>query len=115
MRNVPPVDGTEESGKMSRTKAKMLERAAPQTSVSALESTRLDLRGLSGDEAVIEVERFVDKLRLNNISKAAIIHGKGTGALRQKVADCLKRHPTVKSFRLGEWSEGGAGVTIIEI
>ena len=101
--------------KISKTKAKKLECTAPQASVSALESTGLDLRGLSGDEAVREVERFVDKLRLNNISKATIIHGKGSGVLRRKVADCLKQHPAVKSFRLGEWSEGGVGVTIIEI
>ncbi|MCG8344025.1 MAG: Smr/MutS family protein [Chlorobiales bacterium] len=109
--------------RISKTRAKKLERTEGSVSgegigsahAAALESTRLDLRGLLGDEAVQEVERFIDKLRLNNISKATIIHGKGTGALRQKVADCLKRHPAVKSFKLGEWSEGGAGVTIIEI
>ena len=75
----------------------------------------LDLRGLLGDEAVQEVERFIDKLRLNRVTSATIIHGKGTGALRQKVAHCLKQHPAVKSFRLGDWPEGGAGVTIIEL
>ena len=101
--------------RISKTKAKKLERAAPPVSVSPLESTRLDLRGLQGDEAVGEVERFVDKLRLNRVHQATIIHGKGTGALRQKVAQCLKQHPAVKSFRLGDWSEGGVGVTIVEM
>ena len=101
--------------RISKTKAKKLERSAPATSVSGLESTSLDLRGLLGDEAVSEVERFVDKLRMNRVSKATIIHGKGTGALRQKVAECLKQHPAVKSFRLGDWSEGGVGVTIVEL
>ena len=101
--------------KISKTKAKKLERAVPRASVSTLASTKLDLRGFLGDEAVGEIERFVDKLRLNRVHKATIIHGKGTGALRQKVAHCLKQHPAVKSFRLGDWSEGGVGVTIVEL
>ena len=109
--------------RISKTRAKKLERTEGSVSgegigsahAAALESTRLDLRGLLGDEAVQEVERFIDKLRLNRVPSATIIHGKGTGALRQKVAHCLKQHPAVKSFRLGDWPEGGAGVTIIEL
>ena len=109
--------------RISKTRAKKLERTEGSVSgegigsahAAALESTRLDLRGLLGDEAVQEVERFIDKLRLNRVTSATIIHGKGTGALRQKVAHCLKQHPAVKSFRLGDWPEGGAGVTIIEL
>ena len=109
--------------RISKTRAKKLERSEGSVSgegigsahAAALESTRLDLRGLLGDEAVQEVERFIDKLRLNRVTSATIIHGKGTGALRQKVAHCLKQHPAVKSFRLGDWPEGGAGVTIIEL
>ncbi len=109
--------------KISKTRAKKIEREksgspagpAGASLTQALDSVRLDLRGLTGDEAVNEVERFIDKLRLNRIGKATILHGKGTGALRQRVAECLQRHPAVKSFRLGDWSEGGAGVTIIEL
>lgn len=101
--------------KISKAKAKKLERTVSPVSSSPLDSTRLDLRGLQGDEAVGEVERFVDKLRLNRVHQATIIHGKGTGALRQRVAQCLKQHPAVKSFRLGDWSEGGVGVTIIAL
>lgn len=109
--------------RISKTRAKKLERTEGSVSgegigsahAAALESARLDLRGLLGDEAVQEVERFIDKLRLNRVPSATIIHGKGTGALRQKVAHCLKQHPAVKSFRLGDWPEGGAGVTVIEL
>ena len=101
--------------KISKKKMRKLGRDAPSASVSTLESTRLDLRGLTGDEAISEVERFIDKLRLNRIGQATIIHGKGTGALRQRVAECLKKHPAVKSFRLGDWSEGGVGVTLVEV
>ena len=109
--------------RVSKTVAKKLDRTDDASSLqgvsvsraSALESTRLDLRGMPGDEAVNEVERFIDKLRLNRIMTATIIHGKGTGALRQKVAQCLQKHPAVKKYRLGEWSEGGAGVTVVEL
>ncbi len=101
--------------KISKKKVKKLGRAVPSASVSTLESTRLDLRGLTGDEAISEIERFIDKLRLNRIGQATIVHGKGTGALRQRVAECLKKHPAVKSFRLEDWSEGGVGVTIVEV
>ncbi len=101
--------------KISKKKNRKQERVVRSASVSTLESTRLDLRGLTGDEAIGEVERFIDSLRLNRISQATIIHGKGTGALRQRVALCLKQHPAVKSFRLGDWAEGGVGVTIVEM
>lgn len=101
--------------KISKKKMRKLDRTAPSAEISTLESSRLDLRGLTGDEAINEVERFIDKLRLNRICQATIIHGKGTGALRQRVSECLKKHPAVKKFRLGEWSEGGAGVTIVEL
>jgi DNA mismatch repair protein MutS2 len=80
-----------------------------------IESTRLDLRGLSGDEAIMKIDRFIDAMRLNRIHSATIVHGKGTGSLRQKTAELLQKHRYVKSFRLGEWGEGGTGVTIVEL
>ncbi len=108
--------------KTSKTQAKKLDRQVHEGSsggwssqASALESTRLDLRGMTGDEAIMEIDRFIDKLRLNRVSNAVIIHGKGTGALRMRIADFLKTRKHVKHFRLGEWSEGGAGVTVIEL
>ncbi|ANT64282.1 endonuclease MutS2 [Prosthecochloris sp. CIB 2401] len=81
----------------------------------SLDSTRLDLRGMSGDEAIGEVERLIDRMRLQRIGTATIIHGKGTGALRLRVIAFLKEHPAVQGFRLGEWGEGGAGVTVVEL
>ncbi|ABL64723.1 endonuclease MutS2 [Chlorobium phaeobacteroides] len=82
---------------------------------SEVDSTKLDLRGLSGDEAIMKIDRFIDTMRLNRIHSAMILHGKGTGSLRQRTAEFLQQHGSVKSFRLGEWGEGGAGVTIVEI
>ena len=82
---------------------------------SAPESTRLDLRGMTGDEAIAEIGRFIDSLAMHRMPSGTIVHGKGSGALRLRTAEFLKQHRQVRSFRLGEWSEGGAGVTVVEL
>ena len=75
----------------------------------------LDIRGMMGDEGVLEVERFIDGAQLAGLSQVTIIHGKGTGALRAAVHQCLKTNPSVKSYRLGAYGEGEAGVTVVEL
>ena len=75
----------------------------------------LDIRGKMGDEGVLEVERFIDGAIMAGLSQIVIIHGKGTGALRAAVQQALKRNPAVKSFRAGEYGEGEAGVTVVEL
>ena len=54
-------------------------------------------------------------MRFNRIHTATIVHGKGTGSLRQRTTEFLQQHRSIKSFRLGEWGEGGAGVTVVEL
>ena len=75
----------------------------------------LDIRGMMSDEGVLEVERFIDSAQLAGLSQITIIHGKGTGALREAVHRCLKTNPSVKSYRLGAYGEGEAGVTVVEL
>ncbi len=75
----------------------------------------IDLRGLFGDEAIAQIEKFLDTAMLSGLTRVDIIHGKGSGALRKRVAEFLKHNPQVKSFRLGEWNEGGGGVTVVEL
>ena len=77
--------------------------------------TEIDLRGMLGDEAIPQVERFLDDALVSGLRRVDIIHGKGTGALRKRIGQFLKTYPHVKSFRLGEWNEGGAGVTVVEL
>ena len=77
--------------------------------------TEIDLRGLLGDEAIPQVERFLDDALVAGLHRVDIIHGKGTGALRKRIGEFLKTYPHVKLFRLGEWNEGGAGVTVVEL
>ena len=75
----------------------------------------IDLRGMMTDEAELAVERFLDNAVMDKLNEVTIIHGKGTGALRKAVQQQLRRHPRVKSFRLGRYGEGEDGVTVVEL
>lgn len=75
----------------------------------------IDLRGMPLDEAEYVTEKFIDDAVLANIPSVVIIHGKGTGVLRAGIHQLLKKNRSVKSFRLGTFGEGEAGVTIAEI
>ena len=63
----------------------------------------------------MELDNFIDSALLSGITLLTVIHGKGTGVLRKAVQERLKRHPSVKSYRLGNYGEGEAGVTIVEL
>ncbi|MBU7007251.1 endonuclease MutS2 [Phosphitispora fastidiosa] len=78
-------------------------------------SPEIDLRGMTVDEAVEAVEKYLDDAYLAGLPKAQIIHGKGTGALRKAITDLLAKHRFVKEYRLGQYGEGGAGVTVVEL
>ena len=77
--------------------------------------TEIDMRGETVDEALSELGLFIDRCVLNNIEEIRIIHGKGTGALRNAVTDYLKTHPNVSEYRLGRYGEGENGVTIAKL
>lgn len=77
--------------------------------------SELDLRGMASDEAIMELERFIDNAVLSGIEIIRIIHGKGTGVLRKAVQDELKRNKSVRTHRLGVFGEGENGVTIAEL
>lgn len=73
----------------------------------------INLLGKTVDEAISELEKFLDDAMLSHASQVTIVHGKGTGALRKGIQDYLRRQRYVKSFRAGEFGEGDAGVTIV--
>jgi DNA mismatch repair protein MutS2 len=75
----------------------------------------LDLRGLTVDDMLVELDRYLDSAYLAGLPWVRLIHGKGTGALRQAVRDQLRGHPLVSEFRTGENSEGGEGVTVAKL
>ena len=78
-------------------------------------ATEINLLGKTVDEAVAELDKYLDDASLAHLSSVRIVHGKGTGALRQGIHKYLKRQKHVKSFRLGAFGEGDAGVTIAEL
>jgi DNA mismatch repair protein MutS2 len=75
----------------------------------------LDLRGERYEDAILRTEKYIDDALLANYGRVSIIHGVGTGALRQGIQSYLKKHKRVKSFRFGEAGEGGLGVTVVEL
>lgn len=75
----------------------------------------LDLRGERYEDAIMRTEKYLDDAILANYPRISIIHGKGTGVLRQAIQQFLKNHSRVKSYRFGEAGEGGHGVTVVEL
>jgi DNA mismatch repair protein MutS2 len=87
----------------------MLKRATQTVSLE------LDIRGLTVDEAIPKIDKYLDDAVMNRYTQVHIIHGKGTGALRTGVRSYLKQHPHVASFRFGTYHEGGDGVSVVEL
>lgn len=81
-------------------------------SKSASVSTEINLIGMTVDEAIAHLDKYLDDAYIAHLPSVRIVHGKGTGALRNAVHAHLKRQKYVKSYRLGESGEGDAGVTI---
>ena len=78
-------------------------------------STEVDVRGQTALDAILDVDRAIDMAVLQGLHQITIIHGKGTGVLRREIQAHLKTHPSVRTFRLGVFGEGEAGVTIAEL
>ncbi len=78
-------------------------------------SAELSLRGLTVDEALYELEKYLDQAIMAGLKRVRIVHGKGTGALRQAVQKYLKDHPMVRSVAFAEQNEGGLGASVVEL
>ena len=67
------------------------------------------------DDAIMDVEKYIDDAFISGLNEVTVIHGRGEGILRKGIHGMLKRHKNVKSFRVGNLSEGGDGVTVIKL
>ena len=90
-------------------------KAAPTQLRTAGVPSEIDIRGMESLEGVLAAERYIDSAIMAKLKTVTIIHGKGTGALRAAVQQMLKKNKSVKSFRLGRFGEGEAGVTVVEL
>ncbi len=95
-----------QTGKTTRNVTKAVTRQA---------NMELDLRGMMVEEALMEVDMFIDQSIMSNMEQVTIIHGKGTGALRAAIHAHFRRQKHIKAFRLGTFGEGESGVTIVEL
>ncbi|MEH1741325.1 endonuclease MutS2 [Fusobacterium varium] len=77
--------------------------------------SEIDLRGKMVDEAVYELETYLDRAIMNSYNEVYVIHGKGTGALREGILNYLKKCPYVKEYRIGGYGEGGLGCTVVTL
>jgi len=75
----------------------------------------IDLRGTTVDEAIMTLEKYLDDAQISGAEEVRLVHGKGTGALRQGIQKFLRSHRGVKSFAIAPFSEGGDGVTVVEL
>ncbi len=97
------------------------EKTTPKTTaiknvkVDQVESPEIHLRGMTVEEATETLEKFLDRAVISGLSQVYVIHGKGSGILRKTLTQYLRNHPDVDSLRLGNWNEGGAGVTIVKL
>ena len=78
-------------------------------------SSEINVIGQNVEEAIFVIDKYLDDCAMAGLPSARIVHGKGTGKLREGIHIFLKKHPHVKSFRLGTFGEGEMGVTIVEI
>ena len=110
---ISDVELVKEEKKQSKQQKTAQYRASVNKSMNI--KPEINLLGMTVDEAVTVLDKYLDDACLSHLNQVRVVHGKGTGALRKGVHEYLKRQSYVKSFRLGEFGEGDAGVTIVEL
>ena len=85
------------------------------SNATASSNSSIDLRGTTVEEAMLDLDKFIDGILRTGLNQITIIHGKGTGALRKGIHVYLRKHPNIRTFRVGTFGEGEEGVTIAEL
>ena len=105
----------EEAERAATAKKQSVSAPSQRMLRTAATARELDIRGMETLEAEPVVENYIDAAVMARLETVTIIHGKGTGALRKAVHELLRRNKSVKKFRLGNFGEGEAGVTVVEL
>lgn len=109
------LNNLEHAKREKKVKSTTYFTSASTNGVNSLLKMQLDLRGKTVEEALIELDKFIDNAVLNNLKSITILHGKGSGKLRAAVHKYLKENKYIKTFHLGSFGEGDTGVTVVEI
>ena len=104
-----------ETTKTEPAKHRTVKRAVTSEPNVRTAQSEIDIRGFTGDEAELELDRFIDNSVMAGLNTVWIIHGKGTGALKKAVHAYLKTNPSVANFRFGVYGEGEDGVTVVQL
>ena len=113
--NISDLEIIEEPSPYTPKKLNRTSKGRIGMSKSLSVSPEINLLGKTVDEAVAELDKYLDDAILSHLNTVRVVHGKGTGALRKGIHEFLRRQKHVKSYRLGEFGEGDAGVTIVEL
>ncbi len=113
--NVKNLQLVEEAVQVTTAEKKRVAASKYQATLNKTFSPTLDLRGQYGDDAWFITDKYLDEAVMANVKTVTLIHGKGTGALRDALKKHLKVDPRVKSFRAGIYGEGDGGVTVVEL
>lgn len=113
--NISDLEIIEDVNPYSPKAMKRTSKGKIKMSKSLSVSPEINLLGKTVDEAVSELDKYLDDALLSHLNSVRVVHGKGTGALRKGIHEYLRRQKHVKSYRLAEYGEGDAGVTIVEL
>ena len=113
--NISDLEIIEESSPYTAKKFSRTSKGKIAMGKSLSVSPEINLLGRTVDEAVSELDKYLDDALLSHLNTVRVVHGKGTGALRKGIHEYLRRQKHVKSYRLAEFGEGDAGVTIVEL
>ena len=113
--NISDLEIIEEPSPYTAKKFSRTSKSSMKMGKSLTVSPEINLLGKTVDEAVSELDKYLDDAILSHLNTVRVVHGKGTGALRKGIHEYLRRQKHVKSYRLAEFGEGDAGVTIVEL
>ena len=113
--NISDLESIEEVSPYAPKRMNRTAKSKIKMSKSLSVSPEINLLGKTVDEAVAELDKYLDDALLSHLNSVRVVHGKGTGALRKGIHEYLRRQKHVKSYRLAEFGEGDAGVTIVEL
>ena len=113
--NISDLEIIEEPVPYAAKKFSRTSKSSMKMGKSLSVSPEINLLGKTVDEAVAELDKYLDDALLSHLNTVRVVHGKGTGALRKGIHEYLRRQKHVKSYRLAEFGEGDAGVTIVEL